>query len=239
MARLYPLALALTGLLLGLGSPTAVGQNGLSPEFAVEPNTPDINTMTTLDASTSEGDGSRIERYEWDLNGDGTFEVQAESPTVTHLFDNSGPHEVTLRVTDDQDRTATTTRTVDVESAPVRVRRSVETPLEGNRVPAGSAIEVTVTIEVNETVSGIGLDEDPPEDWRIRPSENDGAAYKGSEAQWLWFSSMAPGETLTVRYSMTTAASSANQRVSLQGTVSSRSPAFEIAIPGDVQVRVI
>lgn len=239
MTRLCTLALALTGLLLGLGSPTALAQNGPSPEFTVEPEEPNINTMTTLDASTSQADGRRIERYEWDLNDDGTFEIQAESPSVTHLFDNSGPHAVTLRITDDQDRTATTTRTVDVESAPVRVRRSVETPLEGNRVPAGSAIEVTVTIDVNETVSGIGLDEDPPDGWRIRPSESDGAAYKGSEAQWLWFSSMEPGETLTVSYSMTTATSSANQRVSLQGTVSSRSPAFEITIPGDVQVRVI
>jgi len=239
MTRLGTLALTLTGLLLGLGSPTAMGQSGLSPQFSVAPDAPDINTRTTLDASTSQADGRRIERYEWDLDDDGTFEIQSESPTATHLFDNSGSHAVTLRITDDQDRTATTTRTVDIESAPVRVRRSVETPLEGNRVPAGSAIEVTVTIEVNDTVSGIGLDEDPPEDWRIRPSENDGAAYKGSEAQWLWFSSMEPGTTLTVSYSMTTAASSANQRVSLQGTVSSRSPAFEITIPGDVQVRVI
>ncbi len=239
MTRLGTLALALAGLLLGLGSPTAIGQGELAPQFSVAPDAPDINTRTTLDASPSHANGSEITRYEWDLDGDGTYEIQAESPTVQHLFDNSGPHEVTLRVTDDQDRTARTTRTVDVASAPVRVRRTVQTPLEGNRVPAGSAVEVTITVEVNETVSGLGLDEDLPDGWRAQSVENDGAAYKGSEVQWLWFSRMQPGETRTIRYSATAASRSANQTVELQGTVSSRSPAFEITIPGDVRVRVI
>jgi len=239
MTRLGTLALALAGLLIGLGSPTALGQSGLAPQFSVAPDAPDINTLTTLDASSSRANGSEITRYAWDLDGDGTFEIQAESPSVTHLFDNSGPHDVTLRVTDDQDRTATTTRTVDVASAPVRVRRTVETPLEGNRVPAGSAIEVTITIEVNEAVSGLGLDENLPDGWRAQQIENDGAAYKGSEVQWLWFSRMQPGETRTVRYSATTSTRTANQTVELHGNVSSRSPAFEITIPGDVRVRVI
>ena len=239
MKRLCALALALAGLMIGPGSPAAVGQNGLAPQFSIGPDSPDINTLTTLDASASRASGSSITRYEWDLDDDGTYEVQTESPTVTHLFDESGPQAVTLRITDDQDRSATMTQSVEIASAPVRVRRSIETPLEGDRVPAGSAIEVSVTIHVNEAVSGLGLDEDPPDGWRIQPSENDGAAYKGSEFQWLWFSRMQPGETRTIRYSATTSGSSANQTVELRGTVSSRSPAFEITIPGDVRVRVI
>lgn len=239
MTRLGALTLALAGLLIGLGSPTAVGQSGLAPQFTIGPEAPDINTQATLDASASSASGAQIARYEWDLDDDGNYEIRTESPTATHLFDNSGPHAVTLRVTDDQDRSATTTRTVEVASAPVRVRRTVETPLEGNRVPAGSAVEVTVTIQANEAVSGLGLEENLPDGWRVQPSENDGAAYKGSEVQWLWFSRMQPGETRTVVYSATTSSSSANQAVQLRGTVSSRSPVFEIAIPGDVQVRVI
>ena len=239
MTRLCALALALTGLLVGFGPQTATGESGLSPLFSVAPEAPDVNTLTTLDASASSASGSRIARYEWDLDDDGSFEIRTESPTVTHLFDESGAIAVTLRVTDERDRSATITRTVDVASAPVRVRRTIETPLEGDRVPAGSAIEVTVTIHVNEAVSGLGLDEDLPEGWRVQPSENDGAAYKGSEFQWLWFSRMQPGETRTIIYSATTASSSANRTVELRGTVSSRSPAFEITIPGDVRVRVI
>lgn len=240
MTRITALALALAGLLIGLGpQQVAVGQSGLSPQFTVDPASPDINTAATLDASATEAAGSRVVRYEWDLNGDGTFEIAAESPTLSHLFDESGTHDVALRVTDERDRSATVTQTVDVASAPVRVRRSIETPLQGSRVPAGSAIDVTVTIRVNEVVSGLGLDEDLPDGWRVQPSENDGAAYKGSEAQWLWFNRMEPGETRTIRYSATTASRSANQTVEIRGTASSRSPTFEIAIPGDVRVRVL
>jgi len=239
MTRLFALALALTGLAIGLGPQTIAGQSGPSPQFTIGPDTLDINTLATLDASASSASEGQITRYEWDLHDDGSYEIRTESPTVTHLFDESGSIAVTLRITDDQDRTATVTRTIEVASAPVRVRRTIETPLQGGRVPAGSAIEVTVTIQVNEAVSGLGLDEDLPEGWRVQPSDNDGAAYKGSEFQWLWFSRMQPGETRTIRYSATTASSSANQTVELRGTVSSRSPAFEITIPGDVRVRVI
>ena len=239
MTRLLTLALALTGLLIGLAPHGAVGQSGLAPQFSVNPTAPDINTETTLDAGTSQVNGSSIARYEWDLDEDGSFEIRTESPSVTHLFAESGPREVTLRITDSRNRSATTTRTVEVESAPVRVRRTIETPLGSNRVPAGSAIEVTVTIHVNERILGLGLDENVPDGWRVHPSENDGGVYKGSQHLWLWARVVEPGETLTVVYSATTSERSAGQAVGIDGTVSSQSPRMDIPIPGDGHIRVI
>ena len=65
----------------------------------------------TLDASGSAADPvGHLERYEWDLNGDGLYEVDGHaSPTLTTHFDTDGAHTVGVRVTDDARATATAT----------------------------------------------------------------------------------------------------------------------------------
>ncbi len=64
-----------------------------------------------------------IERYEWDLNGDGSFD---RSETVgreqTYTYRDSGVYTVTLRVTDNRNEQATGTATVTVGNAPPVVR---------------------------------------------------------------------------------------------------------------------
>ncbi|MES1245073.1 MAG: PKD domain-containing protein [Acidobacteriota bacterium] len=64
----------------------------------------------TLDASRSadpDTDGE-ITRYEWDLDGDGAYD-DATGATVTTAFGDQGTYVVGLRVTDDQDESATAT----------------------------------------------------------------------------------------------------------------------------------
>ena len=82
------------------------------------PPTPVVNQPTTLDGSRSSDDGS-IATYEWDLNGDGTFETNtAAVPTATTTFTATGPAKVGLRVTDDDGATDQTTLTLQVSATP-------------------------------------------------------------------------------------------------------------------------
>lgn len=236
MASVVPFMLMfmlMSMLMLG----AAQGQPGSGPQaaFFYEPADPDINTEVLFDAGGSSPDAVR---YEWDFDGDGIFELSGDEPRVTHLFDESGSYRVTLRVTNGAGLQATAARTVEVRTAPVRVRRHIESPLEGHRVPAGSAFQVTVEIRVNETINGLGLDEDLPEGWRVGSVDPEGAAFKGSQAQWLWFRTLVPGEELRVIYSVTVPRGTRPDVFTIRGVVSSFSPRFRIEIPGDRQIRV-
>lgn len=224
-------------LLLLLGTVYAQTGTGSGPraDFLFDPQDPDINTEVLFDARASSPD---IVRYEWDFNGDGVFEIRTDDPTVTYLFDTSGSHRVTLRVTDGAGAQALTAQDVGVRAAPVRVRRVIESPLEGYRVPAGSAFQVTIEIVIHETINGLGLDEDLPEGWRVGSVDPEGAAFKGSQAQWLWFRTLTPGEELRVIYSVTVPQGTRPDVFEIQGVVSSFSPRFRIEIPGDREIRV-
>ena len=56
-----------------------------------------------LDASGStDAAGGHIQRYDWDLDGDGTFDASSASPTLRHRYATAGAHTVVLRVVDDE-----------------------------------------------------------------------------------------------------------------------------------------
>lgn len=69
-----------------------------------------------LDASRSESVGRMIS-YEWDINGDGIYEINASEPLYTYEgWQSPGEHNVTLRATDDAGRNATSTVVITVIS---------------------------------------------------------------------------------------------------------------------------
>lgn len=83
-------------------------------DIAVRPVTPGVGQLATLDGAPSEDDGS-ITRYQWDLDGNGSFETDGgATPTIGTRFATAGPATVRLRVTDNDGVTADTTRTVEV-----------------------------------------------------------------------------------------------------------------------------
>ena len=96
-----------------------------------------MNQPTVLDGSRSTDDGS-IARYQWDLNGDGTFETDtAAVPRATHTFTATGPATVGLKVTDNDGATDQTTLKLNVSATPVAtIDRS---PRASGRSPASSA----------------------------------------------------------------------------------------------------
>ena len=83
--------------------PTAAGT------YAVDEENP---LLVTLDATGSFASGSSITRYDWDLDGDGEYELQGAGPTPVHTFPDHGTYPVRVRVTDENGLTDTATITV-------------------------------------------------------------------------------------------------------------------------------
>jgi hypothetical protein len=80
------------------------------------PLLPVAGSPVALDASSSHDDGS-IARYEWDLDGDGTFETDTQAtPGAQTTFGQPGPATVRLRVTDNDGVAGTTQLTFQVVS---------------------------------------------------------------------------------------------------------------------------
>lgn len=75
----------------------------VSPARFVAPYTVDVDAGRSSDA-----DG-RIVRYDFDLDGDGVFEIASTSPVTTTTLTTPGPHTVGVRVTDEVGRTDTAT----------------------------------------------------------------------------------------------------------------------------------
>ena len=69
----------------------------------------------TFDGCASSYPDGTVSRYEWDLDGDGTFETTTGSnPSASRSFASAGPVEVGLRVTDDGGASGVTSHTVTV-----------------------------------------------------------------------------------------------------------------------------
>ena len=77
-----------------------------SPAFVATPNPVVAGQPVTFDASGSTDDGT-IVRYEWDLDGNGSYETDGgASPLVTRSFPNATVMSIGVRATDDDGRTA-------------------------------------------------------------------------------------------------------------------------------------
>ncbi len=68
--------------------------------------TPDVTSglaplTVNFDASESSDPDGTIVLYDWDLNGDGTFERSTTVPTSSYTYNNAGVYEAKLRITDD------------------------------------------------------------------------------------------------------------------------------------------
>ncbi|WP_135820539.1 PKD domain-containing protein [Halostella litorea] len=87
-----------------------------APEASVDaPTEATVGEAVTLDGSGSSDPDGTIERYEWDLDGDGSYE--ATGATVEHAFEEPGERAVELQVTDDDGAKAMQVRDVQVRAA--------------------------------------------------------------------------------------------------------------------------
>jgi subtilisin family serine protease len=86
-------------------------------DFTWTPPTPHAQQPVIFDASTSQDPEGTIILYEWDWNQDGIYEENHTTPTTTHIWEHEGNYPVTLRVTDHENATDTTTKTVTVNGS--------------------------------------------------------------------------------------------------------------------------
>ena len=97
-----------------------VGDN-LSPQavLTADPTAGETPLTVQLDGSGSYDFGDTLALYEWDAEGDGTFEQSgAELTSISHEYASAATYNATLRVTDNHRATNTATVPVTVTSEP-------------------------------------------------------------------------------------------------------------------------
>jgi N,N-dimethylformamidase beta subunit-like, C-terminal/Concanavalin A-like lectin/glucanases superfamily/PKD domain len=103
--------------------------NGTDPRptasFAPSPALPRPGQTVKLNAAASSYSKGSIKKYEWDLNGDGTYETTTTTPTVTTSYATAQTVNVGLRVTDSNGGWEYITQPVRVGEFPPEARLSV------------------------------------------------------------------------------------------------------------------
>jgi subtilisin-like proprotein convertase family protein len=94
------------------------------------PALPLKDRVTTLSAAGSSDPDGTIDKYEWDLDDNGSYETgPLFDATVDHTFTTPGTKTVKVRVTDDKNDTATATETFTVTQAPTVVLNAAPNPV--------------------------------------------------------------------------------------------------------------
>jgi PKD repeat protein len=110
--------------------------------FTASPNPVATGMQVNFDASGSSDSDGTIVKYEWDLDGNGSYETDTGTTAVAaKTYAAAGARTVGLRVTDDGGATATTTRTVTVENRPP-LASFTATP---NPVPTGATVNFSAS----------------------------------------------------------------------------------------------
>lgn len=195
-------------------------------DFIVLPLDPTVNDVIILDASLTQATDAPISLYEWDFDSDGQVDFSSNQPQTRHFFNQSGNFDVTLHVSDNAGGRDSFTQNVDIAPAAAIARRTFETTLEPNQVLAGGSIFITVTVELNQDASGLGLVEVVPAGWRTRPMDDGNGIFKrsGDEMQWLWAQSFSAGDTVSISYEVSVPSTTPRGDYAIEGSVSSFSP---------------
>ncbi len=127
-------ALATEALAIQTTPPTA--------SFTASPESAPTGTAVSFDASASSDVDGTVAKYEWDLDGNGTFETSTgTTASAGTTYATPGARSVGLRVTDDNGGTATTTRTVTAQNrAPAASFTATPNP-----AVAGSAVTLNAS----------------------------------------------------------------------------------------------
>ncbi len=87
--------------------------------FTATPNPAVTGATVTFDASGSTDPDGTISKYEWDLDGNGTYETNSgTTKTTTRVYTSVGARTIGLRITDNSGAQATTTQSVNIQNGP-------------------------------------------------------------------------------------------------------------------------
>jgi PKD repeat protein len=128
--------------------------NGTDPRpkaiFTMTPSPARPAQTVTFNASGSSYANGTIKKYEWDLNGDGTYETTTTTPTTSASYATEQTVNVGLRVTDSNSGWDYTTQTLRIGTFPpvAELKASPTTALTGQTVKldaSGSTDQGTIT----------------------------------------------------------------------------------------------
>lgn len=106
----------------GMSGVVYVNATGDIPPVArlsVPPSAALVGQAVTFNGSSSSATGATITKYEWDLDGDGTFETDTgATPTASRSYSSPATLNVRLRVTDSRGLADVTTRPLKINAAP-------------------------------------------------------------------------------------------------------------------------
>ena len=207
----------------------------VDPDFSFTPTNPSRIDEIEFTDETSVSPRGEVTDWRWDF-GDGATSTEANP---THQYDEDGTYRVRLEVTTDEDNEATFTRTIEVSTPPVRATRSIDTYTPTDQTLPTRSFRVTVELQVNVTVHGLGLDENAPEDWEVTPVENSTGQLRSDDLQWLFSEQLEPGARRTIVYDVTVPEFANPGTFQLDGTLSSASPELAVAVEGDTQMEVV
>jgi len=145
-----------------------------------------------------------------------------------------------VRATDNEGATGRATQTLIVGDLAVRVTRTIST----SAALPGSTFLVVVRMEPQMDVAGVGLQENLPVGWQIKPLENAGAAFKRSTVQWIFVDQIRANTTKVISYELTVPPASQLMTstmpvcFTLSGTFQAMAPFMEIPVDGDSKVEV-
>ncbi len=200
-----------------------------------------VGERVTFSAAGSEARRGAIAQYEWDFDNDGFFSYVSQTPRAAHTFEKGGNHSIALRVTGPGGNQATLERTIKVVKEPLVATRI----LSAKKIMPGSTFEVSVKITARVKVSGVGIEENLPENWQVIDKSEDDFAFRRSESQWILQTKLGPDETKTLSYKVRAPSATqldkkvANKQLDISGKVSSASPGLSGKIDGDSRVSLV
>lgn len=110
-----------------------------------------VGKPTTINASGSSDPIGYVDKYEWDLDNDGTYDRTTDYPTVEYAFPSVGDHTVAVRVTNDIGEIGVTSASANVVEVPLNYPESVPSPPPA---PSAVASDSSVTLTINPPLDG-------------------------------------------------------------------------------------
>jgi len=201
--------------------------------FSFSPEKPTNYDEVCFKDESTDPDGT-IKSWLWDF-GDGN---KSELQSPCHRYAEPGTFTVSLTVTDNDKIVATVAKPLNILKAATASRRFTAF-IAPNKVLRGETFQVTVEIKVNKELMGMGLDEELPQGWEIRPLESAGAVPKKAEAQWSFLEAVQPGQIKTVIYEAKIPQGEQTGTFAITGTLFSASPDFKTQVEGEGAVEVL
>ena len=209
--------------------------------FSFTPENPTTSREVEFTDESFDADG-QITNHFWDFGDGGTSGL--ENPS--HRYAQDGTYEVTLTVTDDRKETQSLTRNLVVETKNINITRTIDTFLPTNVTLGGEHFRVTLEIDINTVLNGMGVTENinqgVPDGWTITPIDHGAANFRdrGSPQalQWVFLEILNPGDVRTITYEVTVPVEANPGIFIFKGVVSSASPDIEIKTVGDEQVEI-